>query len=193
MASLFNNPLSNLFASGGQPLPQEGQSQPADIIKPSQVLIEWVAPERVFKKRPREFYRKMAVIFVFFAIIFVAMLDFLIVLALGVLFFAIYVFHSIPPKDVKHQVTTNGINYASAHMYRWSDLKSFYIDNRPEVSMLVIDTVDPLPGRILLILSKDMDKQKLSQTINQYLSINENPEIGVFDKILSAINKRTKF
>ena len=37
------------------------------IVKPSETLLEWDAPERMFKKRTREFYRKIAIIIIFFA------------------------------------------------------------------------------------------------------------------------------
>jgi len=172
--------------------PQISQS-PEQIVKPSKVLIEWEAPERLFVKRPREFYRKIAIIILFFAFLLLIIKEFLLIGVLGVVFFVVYVFHTVPPRTIKHQITTNGINYASEHLYRWDVLRDFFIDEKDNVKILNVNTKDPLPGRIFMLLSKDLDYKKVSTAINEYLSIVENPEVSAIDKMVAGISKKINF
>ncbi len=162
------------------------------ILRPSVTLFEWTAPERLFKKRSREFYRKIAVIIMFFALFLVAISDFTLVIVLGVVFFATYIFTSIPPRDVTHKITTNGISYASGIMYYWEDLINFYIEEREDIKILQVNTKTAFPGRIFMILSKEIDVDKLTRTLNEYLSINENPEKNYYQDIMNKVSSKLK-
>lgn len=170
--------------------PSEEDAKSREIVKPSVTLMEWDAPEREFKKHPREYYRKVAVISIFSALILLVMLEFVLIFVVGIVFFVIYVFHTIPPRNVHHQITTNGVNYASEHLYRWYELKSFYIEKKTQHRALIIDTVEPLPGRIILLMPDSVDQEALTKTLNEYISINEEPEEGVLDQLLSKISRR---
>lgn len=180
-------PESENSANPNQP------NQPNQIVKPSVTLLEWDAPERMFKEKPREFYRKIGVILIFFAILFLIIKDFVVIGILGVIFFAVYVFHTIPPRNVHHKVTTNGIDYASEHIYRWDELQSFYLDKKEDTDILTLITKQQLPGRIFLLLSEGMDKENLARTMNEYISIDENPEIGFLDKFISKASEKINF
>ncbi|OGC51628.1 hypothetical protein A2982_01980 [candidate division WWE3 bacterium RIFCSPLOWO2_01_FULL_39_13] len=160
------------------------------IIRLSKVLLEWDSPERLFKKRSREFYRKVAVIIIFFALLLLIIKEFLLIGVLGVVFFVVYVFHTVPPRIVHHQITTNGINFASEHIYPWSELRGFFIDEKDGVKILNVDTKAPLPGRISMLLDKSIDYKKAEAIVNEYLSIVENPEISMAEKLMSGISSR---
>ena len=162
------------------------------ILRPSITLFEWTAPERMFKKRNREFYRKIAVIIMFFALLLVMISDFTLVVVLGIVFFATYIFTSIPPKDVVHKITTNGINYASGFVYYWEDLINFYIENRDGINILQVNTRSAFPGRVFLILSNDIDVDKLTRTLNEYISINENPERNYYQEIMNKVSSKLR-
>jgi len=160
------------------------------IVKPSETLLEWDAPERMFKKRTREFYRKIAIIIIFFALLLLIIKEFLLIVVLGIVFFVVYVFHTVPPRVIHHKVTTNGLDYASLHLYRWDELESFFIEKKEDTHMLVINTKNPLPGRILLLLDERLNQDKVTKVLNEYISIVENPEVGVLDKIMAVVGKR---
>jgi len=163
------------------------------IIKPSQVLIEWDAPERVFKTKSREFYRKTGVIIIFFAILLLIIKEFLIIGVLGIVFFVVYVFHTVPPKVVHHKITTNGLDYASQHLYMWSELTSFYIERKDDTDFLILNTKNPIPGRILLLLDAKTNHSKLAEIINDYISIVEKPEVGMIEKFMNEASKKINF
>lgn len=160
------------------------QQEEKKIVRPSIILVEWDAPERMFKAYSREFYRKIAIIILFFAIIFLVLKEFLLVGVLGVVFFAIYVFHTIPPRKVRHQITTNGINYASEHLYKWEELQSFFIEKKEDTNILNVNTVEPLPGRIFLLLDESVDLTNLQEIINERISIIEDPQMGTIDQMM---------
>lgn len=187
MAGLFDNLMNQVSNKKG-----DGDITPAnnEIVKPSKTLLEWEAPERVFKRKSRDFFRKIAVIIIFFALMFLIIKDFIFIIVLGIIFFVVYVFNTVPPRNVVHKITTNGVNYASEQLYSWTELKSFYIEEKSDTAFLVIDTVQPFPGRLLLILTDKVNKRELAETLNQYISVNENPEPNMFDSFIGGISKR---
>jgi len=169
----------------------EQQKQPEkEILKPSKTLFEWETLERLFKTKSREFYRRLAVIIIFFSLLALVTKDIPLVLILGVSFFAVYVFHTIPPRKVTHKITTRGIDYASEYLYTWDSLVDFWIEEKEGHKLLNVTTKDALPGRIALILGKDMDAKKVVSTVNQYLSINEDPKKTAVDEVMSKITSK---
>lgn len=160
------------------------------VVKPSQVLLEWVAPERLFKRKSREFYRKIAVIIIFFSLLLLVIKEFLLIGVLGVVFFVIYVFHTIPPRNITHKITTRGINYASGYLYEWDKLNSFFIEKKENTYILNVNTVDPLMGRIFLLLSDEVDRKKLSRLLNEHISIVEDPQPTTMDRMINKITSK---
>jgi len=168
------------------------ENEEPEILKPSVTLFTWEAPERLFKTKSRSFYRRLAVIVIFFSLLALITKDVPMVLILGVSFFAVYVFHTIPPRNITHKITTRGIDYASEYLYTWESLVDFWIEKKEGKNILNLTTVNPLPGRLSLIIGDSVDIKKLTTGINKYLSINENPKEpsvnGAFTKIFSKIS-----
>lgn len=196
MASSLNN-LKTMFFPPKQSENVVQSTQPVkyqapQITKPTEVLLEWEAPERMFEPKPREFYRKIAVIIMFFILLLMLIKEFLLIAVLGVVFFVVYVFTTVPPRKVTHQITNNGINFAGDKLFRWEELKSFFIDKKNNTEILCVDTVAMLPGRLFMILGKDIKKEKVIEVTNQYLSITEVPELTSIDKINRGLAKRFK-
>ncbi len=163
------------------------------IRKPSVVLIEWHAPDRPFKKKSRDFYRRVAVILIFFSLLFLIIKDFWLILFMGLFFFVVYVFTSIPPRTVTHKITTNGVKYASERTYEWSELVDFFFYKRDGVDFLVFDTVEKFPGRLYLILPDKTLKDKIRNVVNQYLSIIDTPDETYLDKITTYLSRLFHF
>lgn len=171
-----------------QPLQRE------EIVKPTAIIMEWESPERMFKKQPREFFRRIAVIISFFVLLLLFIKEFLVIAVLGVVFFVTYVFYTVPPRTVRHQVTNNGFNFGDEHFYKWKDLVSFYFETKNSVTLLILNTVDVLPGRLYVILAPTVDRAKLQAELNQHISIEENPEKNMYEdwmnKITSKLNTK---
>ena len=172
--------------------PREEKPVEEKIFRPSETLLEWESPERAFKKYTREFYRRMGVILIFFAFLLLAIQDFMVIAVLGVIFFVVYVFHSIPPRKVVHKITTNGFYYAMDYHYMWSELRSFYFEKKDSIRYLILNTVDPLPGKLYVILGKEITEDTVLKTLNQYISFDENPASNVYEDIMKAFRSRVK-
>ena len=166
------------------------QYEPPQIVKPTEVIMEWDSPERQFQRKPREFYRKIAVIIIFFALLLLLIKEFLLIAVLGVVFFVVYVFTTIPPRIVHHQITNNGINFAGEKLYRWEELRSFFIEKKNKVNVLNVDTVAMFPGRLFIIMPDEIKVDEVTKVVNEYISIAEIPEITMFEKINRAVAKR---
>ncbi len=180
-----------IFSKFLPPEQTEVESAPK-IIKPTQVLLEWEAPERIFVKKSREFYRKIAVIIIFFSILLLIFKEIVFVLVLFAVYFVVYVATSIPPKNVVHKISTSGVHYASAHLYKWDYFKNFFLEKKYGYELLTFNTVDPLPGRLFLILPNDMDKTALVRIVNEYLSIEEEPESTFYEDLIAKIGRKIK-
>jgi hypothetical protein len=164
-----------------------------EIIKPSKVITEWAAAERFFSTKSREFYRKMSIIIIFIALLLIIIKEFMLVIVLAVLFFVVYVFHTVPPRTVKHQITTNGVNYASETLYSWNELSGFFINKVDNTYVLNINTRAPIPGRLIMILSEEVNVHELSKIINEYISIIEVIEEEPLEKVRGLLSKTFKF
>ena len=168
------------------------QAQEDKIFRPSATLIEWEAPERAFKKYTREFYRRMGVILIFFAFLLLIIQDYTVIAVLGVIFFVVYVFHSVPPRKVVHKITTNGVYYAMDYHYMWKELRSFHFEKKDNIRYLVMSTVDPLPGRIFLIIDKNITNETLLDILNKYISFDETPATNIYEDIMQAFRSKVK-
>lgn len=166
--------------------------QPEKIVKVTQVLIEWTAPERIFVKKSREFYRKIAVIIIFFSLLLLIFKEIVFVAVLLAVYFVVYVATSIPPKNVTHQITTNGLNYASSHLYKWDYFSSFFMESKNGYDLLTLNTVDQLPGRMSLILEQGMDKNKVVTVVNEFVSIDEEPKSTMYEGFMSKVAAKIK-
>jgi hypothetical protein len=118
--------------------------------------------------------------------------EFLLILVLGVIFFVVYIFYTVPPRRVKHQITTNGVNYASQYVYTWDMLDSFFIEKRDSTDVLILNTKEALPGRVFLLLEGKATADKVLKLVNEHLSVIENPEKSFLDKVSGSISKKIK-
>lgn len=162
------------------------------VLGPSKTLFEWEVQERIFKEKSREFYRRLAVIVIFFSLLAVIIKDIPLVLILGLSFFAVYVFHTIPPRKVVHKITDRGIDYASDYLYTWDELKNYWIEEKDGYKLLISDTVNPLPGRITLLLNPDVNIKNLQAELNNRLLFNENPSVPVYESMLTKVSSKFK-
>lgn len=162
------------------------------IIKPSRTLLTWEAPERIFVKRSPEYYRKIAVIIVFLALLLLIIKEFLLIGILAIIFVVVYIFHTIPPGKVRHEITTNGVNYASQHAYKWDELDNFFIEKKAGVNILNINTKRMLPGRIFLLLDMKTTPAEVTRIINEYLSVMDVPEKSVIEQFTANFAKKIK-
>ncbi|GEM_PF-203512 len=121
---------------------------------PQQELLvyEWVAPSRPFKKHNRQYYTTVGTIILLIALIlFFAgqILPVAVVLAVG---FMIYVMTSIPPTNIKNQLTTYGIR-TGENLYYWDEMGRFWFKKKYNDEILHVE-VARFPERLTILVGE---------------------------------------
>ncbi len=173
------------------------------VIQPEQLrtLIEWDAPARPFKARDREFFRTIASLLILIAVILFFAQQFMLILAIIATAFLAYVLNTVPPGDVHHKITTQGITTqnapglglgvlaSSTYSYEWKKLKSFFFSEKHGAKILNVDTVNKFPGRLMLLLGLQ-NQDEVKQIISKYLLYKEQAPISWLDKASSWLSQK---
>lgn len=160
------------------PLSPEYSQEAYQRPQPEEVVLEWQAPSRPFKKRNRQYYTTIAVIvFLICMILFFAGQFLPIAVVIAVAFLA-YVLSAVPPETILNRVTTYGIRTDDA-LYYWEELGRFWFTTRYNQRLVHIET-SRFPNQITLVLN-EQDEAELADVLGVVL-LNEQPALTSFDK-----------
>lgn len=143
-------------------------------------LLSWKAPARPFRKRTRDYYLTIAAIVFFVCVILLFFKEWLLIGVILSLTFVTYVLGTVPPREVEHKITTEGI-VSHERAYLWEELFDFWFSEALGQKILNINTRRALPGRIFLLLG-DLEEGKVRQVLAKYLPYREVPEKGWTEK-----------
>ncbi len=165
------DPQQNTQQEFSQPL-YDNQPQPEEIV------LEWQAPSRPFKKRNRQYYTTVGIIvFLICMILFFAGQFLPIAVVIAVAFMA-YVLSAVPPELVINRVTTYGIRTDDT-LYYWEELGRFWFTEKYHQRLVHIE-VARFTNVLTLVLS-DQDEGELAEALGLVLLM-EKPPLGAFDK-----------
>ena len=162
-----------------------------DTVKEKDIVtfFKWVAPSRSFKKRDKEYFINLGVLVFFISLIFLFFQEFIVIITIWVLFGILYIFSTIEPDQVSHRITDRGVEFAG-YEYKWRDLTSFYFSKKNNVNILYLNTKKTLPGRIYLIISSEIDHEKIYDVLKTHLDFVEKPINSWFDKIVENFSDK---
>lgn len=134
-------------------------------------LLSWQAPGRPFRKKGREFY--MSVLLIFFLVEVIAFLfgQFQLMLAVAAITFVAIMLATVPPKDFHYRISTQGVKIED-HYYIWEELYDFYFKKIDRVDTLVIRTEAFIPGELKLTMG-NMPKDHVRQILINFLPYRE--------------------
>lgn len=134
-------------------------------------LLSWTAPGRPFRKKTREFY--LSVLLLFFLIEVIAFLfgQFQLMLAVAAITFLSITLSTVPPKDFHYKISTEGVKIED-HFYIWDELYDFYFKKIDRIDILVIRTEALIPGELKLTLGS-MPKDHVRQVLVNFLPYRE--------------------
>jgi hypothetical protein len=157
----------------------------SSLFIPEEVVLEWTAPNRPFKKRDRQFYvTVIAIVFLVSLILFFAgQLLFIAVIIAGT--FLLYVLSSIPPENVHTQITTFGVR-TDNELYSWDQLGRFWFDQKFGQNLLHVE-IDHFPHRLSFVLS-DVPQEEIASLLSEVL-IQQTPEPTFIDKATEWIQR----
>lgn len=161
-------------------IPEEMRPQPEEMI------LEWQAPNRPFKKRNRQYYTTIAIIvFLISLILFFAgqFLPIAVVMAVG---FLSYVLSAVPPEMIVNQFTTYGVR-TDGQLYHWEELGRFWYGERFDQKLLHIE-VNRFPNQLTLLLGNQTE-EALTAVLSGVL-LQEKPLPTAFDKATKWIEEK---
>lgn len=172
---------------------------PTDTISVPQIdpksygekLVEhtWTAPNRIVKEMSPKSAKTLIVIAVSVSLLFALMQEFLLIVVIASAGFLYYMLSKSPATEVKHEVSNHGVWYAGEQFYYWHELKQFFFKSDGGGTVLCVDTIEKLPGRLFLNIDP-ADKDKLKEIFSKRLVFLEEEPKGFVDKMYgSAISK----
>lgn len=147
--------------------------------KEIKTLLTWRSPSRPFKRRSRDYFTTIAAIVFLIGVILLFIKEFLLIGVILALMFVSYVLATVPPEEVEHEITTEGINTGSK-TYLWTELKDFYFSSHWGAAILNVNTKLKFPGR-LIILIHETEKEKIKAELGKHLSFREKPVMTWID------------
>lgn len=152
---------------------------------PEEIIVEWDAPSRPFKKRDQQYYRTIIAIVVLISLILFFAGQFLpiaVVISIG---FLAYVMNTIPPQDVHNKITTWGI-HIDEQLYYWEEMGRFWFETKLGQPVMYIE-ISRFPNRITLLLT-EIKEDDLRELLSEVL-IHQKPEPTYFDRAAEWLEK----
>jgi hypothetical protein len=154
--------------------------------KREEVLLEWQSPSRVFKKRDREYFTNIGAMVFFLSVILIFVKEFVLIAAVLSIVFLIYVLSTVPPEEVKHQITNLGVESAG-HFYRWEELSDFWFEEQWGQHMAILR---PFASPRIIILLGSMSKDKVRELVAEYIPFREQPDRNFVDNAARWITEK---
>ena len=161
---------------------------PTQSPKETVTIFKWSSPSRPFKKRDRDYFTTIGAMVFLIVIILLFMKEWLLIGAILALTFMVYVLNTIPPENVEHEITNNGIKSAS-HSYVWTDLREFWFTKKYVHNLLVIQTKLRFPGRVLILLD-GQSEQEVKNALIPHLMYKEIPDKTWMDNAADWLSKK---
>jgi len=149
--------------------PVKEEQSPQEVISSYRVktLLAWEAPERVFKKRNKEFWTTILSIALLISIILFFAKEYFLIAAIFALIFLFYVLSTNPPQAIKYKITNQGVFWGK-DKYEWELLWRFWFQEKEGQAILNIDTRLNFPKRLILLLG-NQDKKEVRQIMEDFI------------------------
>lgn len=154
-------------------------------VEPEKELFTWVAPNRPFKRRTREYYTTIAVIVILISLILFFAGQFLPIAVVVSIAFVSYVLASVPPENVQNAITTYGI-HSDQTFHFWEEMGRFWFTTKYGHHLLHVETAR-FPGRMTLLIA-EADKEKVKKILVKYL-IMEKPLPSFLEKAADKLEQ----
>ncbi len=157
-------------------------------IEEEKALLAWDAPERIYTKRGKTYFRKLFTLLAIIAAVAIFFKEFILAGALAALGFFQWVMGTNPPKVSRITITSRGIK-AHEYEYEWSQLKEFWFAEHGGQMVLHLDTKNAFPGRLYLLLGK-VSKEEVVRVLSGYLPYQSKGREDFAEKVSVAISNR---
>lgn len=141
---------------------------------PMKTLHKWSAPSRIFITRDKVWFLKIALIALLSILFFAFLQDFIVILVICIVVLITFLLASIPPHTIDHQLSTRGI-FSIDTMYKWADLKNFWVAEKTGHKIIYINTKMRFPSRLVMLINRN-DERRVVKILGKYLDYEEYNE-----------------
>lgn len=169
--------------------PQNTQSHPpVQQYQPQQeeLLLQWEAPSRPFKKRNRKYYTTIVLIVVLISLILLFAGQFLLIAVMIAISFLGYVLSAVPPETVVNSITTYGVRNDNT-LYHWEELGRFWFTSKYNQRLLNIET-SRIPNQLILVINSE-DEAELTEIFSSIL-VYEVPQATLLDRVATWLEEK---
>jgi hypothetical protein len=167
---------------------QSNQTYFPDFERPIQeeLVFQWQAPSRAFKKRNRQYFTTIATIVLLLCLILFFAGQILPVAVVIAVAFLSYIMATIPPHTITNSITTFGIHNEN-NLYYWEEMGRFWFEKKYDDLILFIE-VDRFPFRLSLLLGNE-SQEELTEILSEVL-INERPPLTETERFAQWLQKK---
>lgn len=157
-------------------------------VKEEKAILAWESNSRPFKKRSSQYFITVILIAIFFSLLAILIKEFIAILVIGAALFVSYVLAIVPPDKINHKISRSGFT-SGLHAYLWSDLRSFWFENRMGCDVLVIETNLRFPNRLIVVLDS-VSKNAIKEVLSKHIEFREVPLLSWLDKITALVAEK---
>ncbi|OGY28946.1 MAG: hypothetical protein A3F35_02380 [Candidatus Woykebacteria bacterium RIFCSPHIGHO2_12_FULL_45_10] len=143
-------------------------------------LYSWTAPSRTYRKKSKRWALNMLLTILIILVILLFLRQFILMAVVLSLGFLAYVIDAIPPEEVGHRLTNQGI-ISGDRSFLWEELYDFWFIRKNEFEILVIDTVVSYPRRLMLLIRPNQ-QEEIKNIMLGYLPFREKPHLSWIDQ-----------
>lgn len=151
-------------------------------------LFEWKSLSRPMWQYPKDVYTTFGAIAILVAIILAFFQEWMAILAVAASYFLFYALSKVPPMEVSHKITTQGV-VSMDKAYLWSELGPFWFVEKGNDLVLHIAHRN-LFGQLIILLSSPADKEPIQDLLAEYLPFIEMPEKSASEKMVDWFSKK---
>lgn len=159
-----------------------------DYQRPVQeeLVYQWQAPSRPFKKHKRQYFTTIATIVLLLCLILFFAGQFLPIAVVIAVAFLSYIMATIPPQTITNSITTFGIRNEE-DLYYWDEMGRFWFDKKHDEDVLYVE-VDRFPFRLSLLIGQE-PKETLTEILSEIL-INQRPPLTETERFAQWLQKK---
>ena len=143
----------------GKVTPEAAVSMAEDINE-EKVIFEWLAPERGYKPRNKDYWVTAIAILVLLSVILFFIKEIFLIIALFSVLFLYYVLSTVPPENIKHTITNRGV-YFGESKYGWDWMRRFWINSAEKYDIIMFETWLKFPRQVAMMVNT-ADTQKVA-------------------------------
>lgn len=150
-------------------------------------LVGWTSLNRPAWSFSIEAFRTLGAVALLVSIILLFFQEWLAIVVVWAAFFLFYALTKIPPVEVVHKITNQGIN-SMDRSYLWSELGPFWFSQKGEDTVLHVAHRSVF-GQLIVIIHKD-DLEKIRDALAEYLPYVETVEKSPTEKMAEWFSKK---